>query len=326
MLQRFLLFWLVLLSAVAVFWDQLIPFDFHPFHASKLYLSYLFALTMFVIGALLPADEVREVFRRWHTVLSGTFVQYTVMPGLAYLMSLFFLNNPELRIGIILVGCVPGAMASNVLTLAARGNVSYSVCLTTTATLLSPLIVPLFLYLAVAGTDIDAVQLAIDTFVKLLLQVVIPVIAGHLLARKNQRFSRFMQLIGPTFANLSILWIIATIISLNQNRLQQVFLSLAAALLVINILGYLFGYLAGAVVRLDEAKRRALTLEVGMQNAGLGAVLASDLFPGKELIALPPALYMFGCMLTGTILAQVWSRKQEFKETAEDQSEGTFST
>lgn len=321
MLQRFLLFWLILLSAVAVFWDQFIPFDFHPFHASKPYLSYLFAITMFVIGALLPADEVREVFRRWHTVLSGTFVQYTIMPGLAFLMSLFFLNNPELRIGIILVGCVPGAMASNVLTLAARGNVSYSVCLTTSATLLSPLVVPLFLYLAVSGTDIDAVQLAIDTFVKLLLQVVIPVIVGHMLARSFPQFSRFMQLIGPTFANLSILWIIATIISLNQDRLQKVFLSLAAALLVINILGYLCGYLAGAVIKLDESKRRALTLEVGMQNAGLGAVLASDLFPGKELIALPPALYMFGCMLTGTILAQIWSRKREFKESLEDQSE-----
>ena len=106
---------------------------------------------MFVIGSLLPGNEVRDVFRRWHTVLSGTFVQYTVMPGLAFLMSLFFLDQPELRIGVILVGCVPGAMASNVLTLAARGNVSYSVCLTTSATLLSPLFVPLVLYVAVSG-------------------------------------------------------------------------------------------------------------------------------------------------------------------------------
>lgn len=321
MLQRFLLFWLILLTVVAVFWDQFVPIDFHPFHASKPYLAYLFATTMFAIGALLPADEIREVFRSWHNVLAGTFVQYTVMPGLAFLMSLFFLNNPDLRIGIILVGCVPGAMASNVLTLAARGNVSYSVCLTTSATLLSPLFVPLFMYLAVSGTDIDAGKLAIDTFVKLLLQVVIPVILGHTLSRLFQKFSRFMQLTGPTFANLSILWIIATIISLNQDRLQNVFLSLAVALFVINILGYFFGYLAGVLVKLDEPKRRALTLEVGMQNAGLGAVLASQLFPGKELIALPPALFMFGCMLTGTILAQIWSRQSEGGELNEASSQ-----
>ena len=313
MLQRFLLFWLILLSAVAVYWDRIIPGDVHPFHASKPFLPYLFTVTMLVIGALLPAHEVREVFRRWHTVLSGTFVQYTIMPGLAYLMSLFFLDQPDLRVGIILVGCVPGAMASNVLTLAARGNVSYSVCLTTSATLLSPLIVPLFLYLAVSGTDIDAMELAKNSFVKLLSQVVLPVILGHLLSRMHHGFGRLMQVFGPTFANLSILWIIATIVSLNEERLQKVFFSLAAALLVINLLGYLFGYLAGAVIQLDEPKRRALTLEVGMQNAGLGAVLAGQLFPGQEMIALPPALYMFGCMLTGTILAQIWSRKREYR-------------
>lgn len=311
MLQRYLLFWLILLSAVAVFWDRILPGDFHPFHASQPFLPYLFTVTMLVIGALLPAQEVRAVFRRWHTVLGGTFVQYTIMPGLAFLMSLFFLDQPELRVGIILVGCVPGAMASNVLTLAARGNVSYSVCLTTSATLLSPLIVPFFLYLAVSGTDIDALALAKNSFVKLLTQVVLPVILGHLLSRSHHGFSRLMRVFGPSFANLSILWIIATIVSLNESRLQKVFLSLAVALLVINLLGYLFGYLAGGVIRLDEPMRRALTLEVGMQNAGLGAVLAGQLFPGQEIIALPPALYMFGCMLTGTILAQIWSRNGE---------------
>ncbi|MFH1303223.1 MAG: bile acid:sodium symporter family protein [Planctomycetota bacterium] len=311
MLQRFLLFWLILLSALAVFWDRLFPGNFHPFHASQPYLPYLFTATMFVIGALLPSNEVREVFRRWHTVLSGTFVQYTVMPGLAYLVSLFFLDQPDLRVGIILVGCVPGAMASNVLTLAARGNVSYSVCLTTSATLLSPLIVPLVLYLAVSGTDIDAAELAKSSFEKLLTQVVLPVILGHLLSQIHHGFSRLMQAFGSTFANLSILWIIATIISLNQTRLQNVFLSLGVALLVINLLGYLLGYFAGVAIHLNEPMRRALTLEVGMQNAGLGAVLAGQLFPGKEMIALPPALYMFGCMLTGTILAQLWSYQSE---------------
>ena len=312
MLQRFLLFWLILLSGLAVFWDRLFPGDFHPFHESQPYLPYLFTATMFVIGSLLPSHEVRDVFRRWHMVLSGTFVQYTVMPGLAYLVSLFFLDQPDLRIGIILVGCVPGAMASNVLTLAARGNVSYSVCLTTSATLLSPLFVPLVLYVAVSGTDINALALAQDSFVKLLTQVVLPVILGHLISQIHHGFSRLMQLFGPTFANLSILWIIATIISLNQERLQNVFLSLGVALLVINLL-------AGFAIHLDEPMRRALTLEVGMQNAGLGAVLAGQLFPGQEMIALPPALYMFGCMLTGTILAQIWSRQSENRRLAEQE-------
>ncbi|QDT25770.1 Sodium Bile acid symporter family protein [Gimesia panareensis] len=322
MLQRFLLLWLILLSGVAVFWDDFVPFDFHPFHASQPYLGYLITATMFIIGALLPRDEIQEVFQRWPTVLSGTFVQYTLMPGLAYLICLFFRDQPELQIGIVLVGCVPGAMASNVLTLLARGNVSYSVCLTTSATLLSPLVVPLFLYLAVSGTEIDAKKLAQDSFLQLLTQVFLPVLIGHVLSLKVAAFRRVMQRYGATFANLSILWIIATIISVNATKLQQVFFSLTIALLVINLLGYLGGYLAGAAFELDEAKRRALTLEVGMQNAGLGAVLAGDLFQGRDLIALPPALYMFGCMLTGTILAQIWSRRKPSAVHQGQESEG----
>ncbi|QDV18132.1 Sodium Bile acid symporter family protein [Gimesia panareensis] len=322
MLQRFLLLWLILLSGVAVFWDDFVSFDFHPFHASQPYLGYLITATMFIIGALLPRDEIQEVFQRWPTVLSGTFVQYTLMPGLAYLICLFFRDQPELQIGIVLVGCVPGAMASNVLTLLARGNVSYSVCLTTSATLLSPLVVPLFLYLAVSGTEIDAKKLAQDSFLQLLTQVFLPVVIGHVLSLKVAAFRRVMQRFGATFANLSILWIIATIISVNATKLQQVFFSLTIALLVINLLGYLGGYLAGAAFELDEAKRRALTLEVGMQNAGLGAVLAGDLFQGRDLIALPPAMYMFGCMLTGTILAQIWSRRKPSAVHQGQESEG----
>jgi BASS family bile acid:Na+ symporter len=60
-------------------------------------------------------------------------------------------------------------------------------------------------------------------------------------------------------------------------------------------------------IRLDEPMRRALTIEVGMQNAGLGAALALKLFPDRPGVAIAPALFMFGCMLTGTLLARAWA-------------------
>ena len=84
---------------------------------------------------------------------------------------------------------------------------------------------------------------------------------------------------------------------------------IAASILAINLGGYLIGYCSGTAFRFPEAMRRALTLEVGMQNAGLGAMLATTLFTGEEhaAVAIAPAMYTFGCMLTGTILAQVWA-------------------
>lgn len=306
MLQRYLVVWLTLLCLVAWLWPQWnLPYD--PFLLSKPLLKHLFAATMFCIGGLLPRDEIAQVRRRWPTVLGGTAVQYTVMPLLAYGIAHAFQLSGEELTGVILVGCVPGAMASNVLTLSARGNVSYSVSLTTSATLLSPLVVPVTLYLAVRQGDVDRGKLMVDAFWLLLFQVVGPVVLGHWLAQRWQALQTFLVRWGPVIANLAILWIIAVIVNLNHTQLRSATFSLAGILLLINLGGYTAGYLGGTALRLTPGMRRALTLEIGMQNAGLGSVLATELFGSNPLIALPPAAYMFGCMLTGTILAQVWA-------------------
>jgi len=103
--------------------------------------------------------------------------------------------------------------------------------------------------------------------------------------------------------------VIATVIAKNRDYLQ-LDLALVSALVCVNVSGYAAGYLGGYLIRLDEPMRRALTVEVGMQNAGLGSVLALRLFD-DERVAVAPALYMFGCMLTGTLLAQAWAWRDD---------------
>ncbi len=120
--------------------DLGIPWD--PFLAAKSYTNWLISTAMFAVGALLPIDELRQLMKSGRSVVLGTFAQYFSMPLLAWIAIQIFRPNTELATGILIVGCVPGAMASNVLTMTARGNVSYSVSLTTCSTLLSPLVVP----------------------------------------------------------------------------------------------------------------------------------------------------------------------------------------
>jgi len=297
---------------------------FDPFVATKPFLKYLFAATMFAIGGLLPPEEVRQVFRRWPTVLGGTAVQFSVMPLLAFLIAHAAGLTGDLLIGVILVGCVPGAMASNVLTLAARGNVSYSVSLTTSATVLSPFVVPFTLWLTVQESGVDKMALAKDAFIVLTTQVAGPVVAGYFCSRRFTAVRNVMQKFGPAVANLTILWIIAVIVNANHSnyqRLVEIGLSLAVILLAINLAGYLAGFGGASALRLPDGMRRAMTLEIGMQNAGLGSLMATQLFPERNLVALPPALYMFGCMLTGTILAQLWSYRTITESTPMPESE-----
>jgi bile acid:Na+ symporter, BASS family len=303
-LGRGLVVWLVLFSLVALKWPVFFGQSFDPFVASAGNLDLVIAVTMFAIGALLPQDEVQTVLRRWPTVLSGTIVQYLSMPLLAYCIARGFGFEGPYLTGIVMAGCVPGAMASNVLSLIARANVSYSVGLTTSATLLSPLMVPLAMKLTLGQWQTFPFWTTAFTLVK---TVVGPVLLGYLVARLSRRFESVARWLAPVVANLSILWIIAVVVALNRDRLTVWHGTLIVALLLLNLGGYLAGFLGGALIRLPDSMRRALTLEVGMQNAGLGTVLVLKLFGDQPETAIPTALYTFGCMLTGTLLANLWS-------------------
>ncbi|NLX96428.1 MAG: bile acid:sodium symporter family protein [Rhodopirellula sp.] len=309
-LERWLLLWLVALSFVAYHWPRW--FDptrvADPFLAGGAWLGILIAVTMLAVGSLLPREEVGLVVRRWPMVIAGTAIQYTAMPLLAFgLGKLFGLEGPWL-IGIIMVGCVPGAMASNVLTLIARGNVSYSVGLTTSATILSPLVVPWTLWLTVGHMveDFPALKVCGD----LCWMVVLPVVCGYQLSRLFTAWRAVASRMGAIIANLTILWIIAVVVAANREMLSQVQAPVFSALLAVNLGGYLAGYFGGVTLGLPESMRRALTLEIGMQNAGLGTTLAMRLFPDEPGAALPAAIYTFGCMCTGTILARLWAEAQ----------------
>ena len=321
MLQRLLLLWLILLSAVAYVWpaDWLAGFD--PFVGSKPYLWHLIAATMFAIGWMLPRDEVTQVARRWPLVLAGTAVQFATMPLLAWSAATLGGFSDQQFIGLLIVGCVPGAMASNVLTLVAKGNVSYSLSLTTSATLLSPLFVPLALKVALGESIEFPVR---DVMWRLTWAIALPVASGHILGRFFPKYETVAKRIGSTVANLTILWIIAVVVALNRERISDLAADYSAsakllgALLLVNLLGYFAGYGGGWGLRLPEPMRRALTLEIGMQNAGLGATLAANYFSPEA--AIPAAIYTFGCMFTGTILARIWaemSDRQSRKETTD---------
>lgn len=301
MLERFLLLWLLLTSGVAYFFPE-------PLVATKVTLPWLITVTMFSIGLMLPRDEVRQVLLRWPTVFAGTALQYAVMPLLAVGMGKLFGLTGDAFIGIVVVGCVPGAMASNVLTLNARGNTSYSVSLTTAATFLSPLAVPLVLALALQSKDGVDVAVLWNASKILVTTVVVPVLIGHLLSRRFPNLEEYSQRYGAIVANLAILWIIAVVVAISRSQLGKLQADLFGALLAVNLFGYAAGYAGGWGMRLPEPMRRALTLEVGMQNAGLGAALAVKLFPDQTGVAIAPAIYTFGCMLTGTMLAHMWAR------------------
>jgi BASS family bile acid:Na+ symporter len=168
--------------------------------------------------------------------------------------------------------------------------------------------VPLVLWI-VAGAETE--QSLSTAAIRLALLVVLPTVLGYITARKSDRIRQWFENFGSIVASIALLWIIASVVAANREYLMNVGVTLVIALLAINLTGYGAGYGVGLLSRLPERFRRALTLEVGMQNAGLGTALATSLYGAETIATIPTAAYTFGCMLTGTILAVWWNASSQ---------------
>src|SRR5690606_26597201 len=144
---------------------------------------------------------------------------------------------------------------------------------------------------------------------QLLWMVVLPTVAGYAARRAVRSWGSRLVPLWSFIAHFTILWIIATVVAGNRQRLSAVPLAIIGALVVLNMAGYAAGWLGAKWGGLPVGMRRALTLEIGMQNAGLGTVLVQSVFPDLPEAQIPTALYTFGCMLSGTVLASFWRRR-----------------
>jgi BASS family bile acid:Na+ symporter len=275
-----------------------------PFVALKNYMDWFFALKMFGIGAVLQIEDFKRIVQKPVIILIGCCSQFTIMPLGAFLLAKLFSLPPEIAVGLILTGAAPGAMASNVISYIARADTAYSVSLTTVSTLLCPLLTPgLTFILARSRLEVPFIEM-VGSVIKM---VIVPLFIGfgvrHYLKEKTEKISAIFPAISVTF----IIFICSLVIALNKNYLAQVTAAILAAGLLLNIFGMLAGYGVGSAFRMEVRRRRTLSIEIGMQNAGLGTVLALKHFGEKA--AIPAAVFVFICIITASIMAEVWQKR-----------------
>ena len=267
---------------------------------------WFFMVTMVGVGALLDVREFLPVLKQPQVVLLGTATQFTVMPLAGYVIARVFRLPPDLAFGFVLVGAVPGAMASNVITYLAGADVAYSISITAVSTALAPLLTP-------TATYVFAHQwLSVDFFTMMLTVaklVVGPLAAGMALRGALARYVGVLRAACPAFSTVCIALICAVFVAKNRERLAAFSGVLAAGVILHNALGFAGGWGSGFVFRLSPRRRRTLSIEVGMQNAGLGATVAAGLVSAGAAapgIALPSALFASWCVVTASALAVFW--------------------
>ncbi|MGJ7916690.1 bile acid:sodium symporter family protein [Massilia sp. LXY-6] len=290
-------FWVLLFACLGFFAPQL-------FIGYKSWITPLLGIVMFGMGLTLSTADFREVFRRPRDVAIGVVGHYLIMPGIAYLLAIVLRLPPDIAVGVILVGCCPSGTASNVMTFLAKGDVALGVSIASVSTLVAPLATPaLVSLLAGKWMNINTESLFLDIVQVVILPIVLGVIAKTLFRRQAAASVKAL----PLVSTIAIVLIIAIIVGLNRPKLFANGLLILVAVILHNLLGFALGYLFARMFGMDLTKRKAVTLETGMQNSGLGAALATAHF--SPLAAVPSAMFSVWHNLSGSALAAWFARR-----------------
>jgi len=291
--------WILLGSVAALCKPELVTWFAGPL------IVWGLAIIMLGMGLTLTFADFREVFAMPRAGLIGVLCQFGIMPllgwGVAELLGLADID-PHLAVGLILVACCPGGTASNVITYLARANVALSVLMTMTSTFAAVLLTPLLTkWLAGTLVKIDAAGLCLSTVQVVLIPVWLGLLANRFIPKTSQRFSK----LSPLISVIAIVLIVSSVIGQNREIILTAGWRLLLAPALLHLGGFGLGYAVARLFRLPEESVRTISIEVGMQNSGLGTVLATKHFPGS-LAPAPCAISAVYHSLIGSVLAGAW--------------------
>ena len=302
--QKTFALWVILFSGLALYSPE-------SFVWLKTYITWMLGIIMFGMGMTMTLGDFKGVLQSPKAVTIGVFAQFIVMPTLAYLLCKLFNLPTEIAIGVILVGCCPGGTASNVITYMAKGNTALSVACTSVSTILAPILTPAIFYvLASQWIDINAMSM-----LKSILQVVLfPIVLGLFVrAILNNKVDHYIQVM-PLISVVAIVAIVAAIIAGSKAQILESGLMILGVVILHNGLGLLLGFWAARIFKLPYTDCKAISIEVGMQNSGLGVALAAVHFALSPITAVPSAIFSLWHNISGSALATYWAAKSNKAE------------
>ncbi len=290
--------WIIIFSALAL----VEPLWFTWFSGS--FITYGLGVIMLGMGLTLKPEDFRLVFRTPRWVLTGALLQFSLMPLLGWSLGYLFALPLPFAVGLIIVSSCPGGTASNVISYLARANVALSVTMTAISTLLAIILTPLLTTLLIGDKiEVSAFQLFLGT-VKVVLA---PILLGVLMNKYLPKFTKMVLPVAPLVAVIAIILIVASIIGQGKEEIMKSGVRLAGAVVTLHLSGFLLGYLLSRLVTKNTQVNRTISIEVGMQNSGLGAYLARANF-ANPAIAIPSAISSAVHSLIGSLAAGIWRR------------------
>lgn len=269
-------------------------------------ISILLGIIMFGMGMTLTLEDFKHILKHPKSVIAGVVLQFSIMPLLAFALAKLLALPPEIALGVILVGCCPGGTASNVMTFLAKGNVALSVAMTTVSTLLAPLLTPAIIYLlAREWLEVSAFDMFLTVFNVVLIPIILGLIVKLILRKTTEKVIPAMPLVSV----IAITAIVTAVVAGSKEQIIETGLLIFGVVILHNGLGYFVGFIIAKLFKQPYADQKAVAIEVGMQNSGLGATLASAHF--APIVAVPSAIFSFWHNISGPLLATFWASRKK---------------
>ena len=300
-ISKYMALIVLIAAALALFWPA------SCLWIQTSWINYLLMIVMFGMGLTLKIEDFITVFRHPRDVLTGCIAQFTIMPLLAWLLGKVFGLDAGLLAGVILVGTCPGGTSSNVITYLSKGDVALSVGMTSVNTLLAPVLTPAITWILLRKTVQVDVQVM---FLSILKVVIIPIALGFIINRFLGKYTEKAVGVLPLVSVTAITLIVASVVSHNAQKILETGAVVFIVVILHNLLGYAAGYLLGIVIKLPLPKKKALAIEVGMQNSGLATSLAGTAFPDLAMATVPGAIFSVWHNISGAILANIFATHQ----------------
>lgn len=272
----------------------------------------LLQIIMFGMGTTMSPKDFEAVVKSPKSVVIGLICQFTIMPFIGYALATSFNLPAEIAAGVILIGCSPSGLASNVMAYIAKANVALSLTITSCATLLAPILTPLLMkLLGGAFIEVDFFKMMIEILKIIILPIGIGLLVNKLFRNQTEFLNKYMPLVSMA----GIALIICIITAAGRDSLLKVGGVLVLCTLIHNVSGYVLGYWGARAMKLPEQDCRTVAIEVGLQNGGLASGIALQM--GKvATVGLAPALFGPIMNITGSLLASWWSKKPTVDSTA----------
>lgn len=292
----------VIFAATALFFPSVLSW------IKPSWVTTLLGIVMFGMGLTLNPHDFIVVFKRPKDIILGVISQFTVMPILAYAIGKAFGLDDALLVGVVLVGTCPGGTSSNVITYLSHGDVALSVGMTSVSTLLAPIVTPALTYLLLRQrVHVDMVAMCIS-IVKV---VIVPIVGGFIINKFFNKASQKAVKVLPLVSVTAITMIVSAVVSANSAKILEMGVLVFTVVILHNLLGYAVGYAIAAVLHEPLAKKKALSVEVGMQNSGLATSLAATSFPSLAMATVPGACFSVWHNISGAILANFYRKMTE---------------